>query len=277
MFAEIQKSSFSLNSRRFLELCVLLMMAAMLSGECAAKESIIDGIDEQPEEEQLSEEERWLLDEEDLDDIEDGDIVISDPLEPVNRVFFQFNDKLYFWLLKPMARGYAFVIPEDLRVSVRNFFTNLEFPVRGVNTLLQAKWKASSIELARFLINSTLGVAGLFDPAKLNFSLDAPSEEDSGQTLGVYGVGDSIYLYWPFFGPSNIRDSFGRGGDYFLKPLTYLTWSDTDAVYGFFAGETVNNTSLKIGDYEQLKEISIDPYVALRDAYLQNRQSKIKE
>ncbi len=199
-----------------------------------------------------------------------------DPLEPVNRVFFHFNDKLYFWVVKPVAQGYAYVLADDVRICVRDFFHNLLAPVRVVNNLLQGKVRNSGVELARFLINSTLGVAGLGDPARREFGL-VPREEDLGQTLGVYGVGEGIYICWPIFGPSNLRDTVGLVGDAFLSPLTYLSASDTGAGLAAQAGGEVNKTSLTIGDYEDFKESAIDPYIALRDAYRQYRRKKIND
>ncbi|MGV1099268.1 MlaA family lipoprotein [Thiovibrio sp. JS02] len=200
----------------------------------------------------------------------------SDPLEPVNRVFFHFNDKLYFWVLKPAAQGYAYFLADDVRISVRDFFHNLLTPVRVVNNLLQGKVKDSGIEVARFVINSTLGVAGFGDPAKREFGL-APRDEDLGQTLGVYGMGEGIYICWPVFGPSNVRDTLGLVGDAFLNPLTYLAASDTGAGLAAQAGREVNNTSLTTGDYEDFKESALDPYIALRDAYRQYRLKKIRD
>ena len=160
---------------------------------------------------------------EDLDDDEDfidvETVTIADPLEPVNRVFFVFNDKLYFWLLRPIARGYSWIFPEPARESVNNFFDNIKMPVRFVNNLLQGKIRASGRELARFGINTTVGVGGLWDPAGNWFDI-SPSKEDFGQTLGKYGIGEGVYICWPVLGPSNIRDTLGLSGDYFLNPLS---------------------------------------------------------
>lgn len=207
----------------------------------------------------------------------DEDNGVADPLEPLNRAFFQFNDKMYFWVLKPVATGYRNVVPEDVRICVRDFFSNLMSPVRAVNSLLQGKVKESGIEVARLLVNSTLGIAGLSDPAKDGFGLTNVNEEDFGQTLGRYGVGDGIYFCWPFLGPSNIRDTLGLVGDFFLNPLSYMTADNVVAGIGAYAGERVNHTSLTLGDYEQFKESSFDPYLAMRDAYRQHRKSKIKD
>jgi len=198
---------------------------------------------------------------------------VPDPLEPLNRAFFEFNDKLYFWVLKPVATGYKTVVPEEIRVCTRNFFTNLAYPVRLVNNLLQGKFFGAFEETCGFLVNSTVGLGGLADIAK---AIDLKThDEDLGQTLAVYGAGPAFYINWPFLGPSTLRDTFGRAGDIFLDPLTYLG----EYWYAPWARglNVVNDTSLRIGDYESLKRAALDPYIALRDAYYQNRLSKIKE
>jgi len=198
---------------------------------------------------------------------------VPDPLEPMNRAFFEFNDKLYFWVLKPVATGYKTVVPEEARVCVRNFFTNLAFPVRFVNNLLQGKFFGAFEETCGFLVNSTVGLGGLADVAT---AVDLKRhDEDLGQTLAVYGSGPAFYIHWPFFGPSTLRDTIGMAGDIFLDPLTYLG----DYWYAPYSRglNVVNETSLRIGDYESLKKAALDPYVALRDAYYQNRLSKIKK
>lgn len=199
-----------------------------------------------------------------------------DPLEPLNRAFFRFNDKLYFWAIKPVAKGYGAVVPRDVRLCVRNAFSNLLTPVRLVNCLLQGKVKGAGIEVARFAINTSIGVLGLADPAKDKFDLRA-QDEDLGQTLGYYGIGDKVYFCWPFFGPSNARDTVGAFGDIFLSPLGYLSYSDTETGIYVQSGQRVNQTSLTIGDYEQFLESTFDPYVAMREAYQQNRQAKIDD
>ena len=198
---------------------------------------------------------------------------VPDPLEPVNRAFFEFNDKLYFWVMKPVAIGYKTVVPEEVRVSIRNFFTNLAFPVRFVNNLLQGKFFGAFEETCGFLVNSTVGLGGLADIAT---AVDLKRhDEDLGQTLAFYGAGPAFYIHWPFFGPSTLRDTVGTAGDIFIDPLTYLG----DYWYAPYSRglNIVNETSLRIGDYESLKKAALDPYVALRDAYYQNRLSKIKE
>ncbi len=199
---------------------------------------------------------------------------IADPLEPFNRAMFQFNDKMYFWVLKPVAQGYNKVVPQPARIGVSNAFTNFAFPVRFVNCLLQANFKGAAEELGRFFINTVWGVGGLMDPASSQEINLAKRHEDFGQTLGVYGVGQGIYINWPFLGPSSPRDTVGMVGDVFLYPTLYLNpWY---AWWGARGYEKVNDVSLKIGDYEAIKDAAIDPYVAVRDAYVQYRYKMIK-
>lgn len=209
-----------------------------------------------------------------LEDYEEQQaITIADPLEGFNRAMFQFNDKLYFWVLKPVAEGYKKAVPETPRVSINNFFTNLGFPIRFVNFLLQADFGGAAAELSRFAVNTIWGIGGLMDPASSKQLAIPKKDPDFGQTLGLYGVGQGFYIVWPFFGPSSARDSVQLVGDYFLYPVYYLDpWYARTGVKTY---EEVNDTSLKIGDYESLKEASIDPYIALRDAYAQYRQKKI--
>lgn len=201
---------------------------------------------------------------------------IADPLEPINRAFFRFNDRVYFWVFKPVATGYKAIIPEDGRVAVRNFFSNLTTPIRLVNCLLQAKFKGVGNETVRFLVNTTLGVAGLLDPAKKYFEI-AKQEADFGQTLGIWGIGPALYIDWPILGPSSLRDTVGYVGDVCLDPRTYLLNRFLIAGISVWSFDKVNGTSLTIGEYENLKKAALDPYIALREAYHQNRQNKIRE
>jgi phospholipid-binding lipoprotein MlaA len=209
---------------------------------------------------------------------------MPDPLKPFNRLMFQFNDKLYFYALKPIARVYKFVLPEPVRLSVRNAISNITMPIRLVNCLLQGKMKGAGIELSRFMINSTFGVLGLFDVAKKDDNLDK-QDEDFGQTLGHYGLKEGFYIVWPVFGPSTVRDTIGMLGDYFSNPVLYLNPTselaginvnrDNPTVVG--ATDKVNKISLNLGVYEEFKESSIDPYISMRNAYLENRRNKIKQ
>jgi phospholipid-binding lipoprotein MlaA len=208
------------------------------------------------------------------EDAEEEVVQVADPLSPWNRAMFHFNDKLYFWILKPVAKGYSAVVPKPARSGIKNFFHNLTMPVRMVSCLLQGKGRAASAELTKFLINSTVGVLGFGDPAERWDELKT-SEEDLGQTLGTYGIDHGFYIIWPFFGPSTLRDSIGMIGGWFLDPVSYV--NPTETYLGVRATDIVNKTSFQIGDYESLKEAAIDPYVALRNAYIQNRKKKVEE
>ena len=222
------------------------------------------------EAELLLEDEGWLDDEE--KELE----TIADPFESLNRMAFTFNDRLYFWFMKPVAKGYNFVMPGLARVGISNFFKNILFPIRAVNNLLQGKVKRSGIETGRFIINTTIGGLGFCDPAQSRLGL-RPQVEDFGQTLGVYGMKEGFYIVWPFFGSSNVRDTFGLIGDYTLNPITYLGLSDRVAGISVNSSRHLNRVSLQLGEYEQLKEASFDPYIAIRAAYFQNRRTKIND
>jgi phospholipid-binding lipoprotein MlaA len=206
---------------------------------------------------------------------EDGG-TINDPIEPFNRAVFHFNDKVYFWVLKPAAKGYSAVVPERGRVAIKRFFSNITAPVRIVNSFLQLKFKRSVTELARFAINTTIGVAGFTDPASDKWNIPM-YREDFGQTLGYHGAGPGFFLNLPFLGPSSVRDSIGFLADLFLDPTTYLPPHETLAKVGVYAYEMVNSTSLNITLYEDLKREALDPYTFIRDAYHQHRESLIKE
>ncbi|MFC1895950.1 VacJ family lipoprotein [Thermodesulfobacteriota bacterium] len=209
-----------------------------------------------------------------LDEEGEEAVEVADPLAPWNRAMFHFNDKLYFWVLKPVARGYRAVIPEPVRRGVGNFFHNLTTPARFVSCLLQGKANAAGKECARFMINTTVGVLGFGNPAKNSPQL-AVQEEDVGQALGVWGIGNGFYIVWPFLGPSTLRDTVGLAGDWVLNPVSWVEPFQDSA--GIKAFETINDTSFRIGDYESFKESTLDPYEALKNAYVQNRKKKVEE
>ena len=197
-----------------------------------------------------------------------------DPLSGYNRFMTKVNDKLYFWALKPVAKGYKKVVPETGRVAINRFFNNLLFPVRFVNNVLQFKVKEAGTELGRFCINSTVGILGFRDPAKDWLGLEA-YPEDFGQTLGHYGIGGGFHIVLPILGPSNLRDTIAFVPDHFLDPVTYV--KDDESELGIRAFNTINYSSLHIGEYESLKKDALDLYTFLRDAYEQKREKDIKE
>ena len=204
----------------------------------------------------------------------DAEHLAPDPLEPVNRFFFQVNDRLYFWVLEPAARFYADTVPQPARVGIRNFFSNLRTPVRLTACLAQGKFEKAGDEFARFLVNTTIGVAGFGDPAREKYHLE-PSREDFGQVLGHYGLRPGFYICWPILGPSSLRDSAGALADGLLDPVSYVP--SYPAELGIRAMEAVNSASLHLGEYERLKETALDPYAALRDAYLQRRRHVVED
>lgn len=221
-----------------------------------------------------SEEEEW--DDEDLDFDEDEGMIqqSGDPLAPWNRAMFHMNDKFYFWILKPVARGYGTVVPRPVRAGIENFFHNLTAPLRFLSCILQGKGSAAGGEFAGFLANSTAGLLGFINITKDYPALNPP-EEDLGQVLGKWGIGNGLYLVWPFLGPSTLRDSLGMVGELFLNPTSYIQPSWIPA--GIASVEKVNAISFRIGDYESLKDAAIEPYEALRDAYIQYRIKSVAE
>ncbi len=199
---------------------------------------------------------------------------IYDPLEPLNRVFFEFNDRLYFWVWKPVKIGYSYVIPAELRECLGNFFNNISAPIHLVNNLLQGRFEEAGTVALRFLINTTFGVYGLADVALQEFNLE-PKLADFGQTLGFYGLGEGIYLCWPVLGPSNLRHSTGLAGDAMLSPLSYANMTiEQGALY--YAVNNINFLSLSPDVYEEMKKFSLDPYVATRQSFYDFRRNIVK-
>ena len=209
------------------------------------------------------------------EEFETKQLTVADPLYIWNKGMYHINDKLYFWVLKPLAKGYKAITPDIFREGVSNFFYNLMMPIRFVNCILQGKGNAAANEFTRFVINSTIGVLGLGDPASQYPQLNLADDEDLGQTFAKYGIGNGFYLVWPILGPSTLRDSIGQLGDAYFNPLVYIRPFEAQlAVRGF---NLINRTSFHIGEYEALKEASVDPYVAMRNSYIQYREKKIKQ
>jgi phospholipid-binding lipoprotein MlaA len=218
-------------------------------------------------------------DDDEYDDDEYADeedvVLIPDPWIEMNRGLLTFNDKMYFWVLKPVATGWGIVIPQELRQGIVNAFYNIRFPVRFINCLLQGKFRKSGYEFGQFFINTTAGCLGLLNPAA-NYPHLQPSREDLGQTFAVWGFGNGPYIMLPFLGPSSARDALGRLGDTFIDPIWWVPVKLRTSI-AIRAGEAVNETSLRIGEYEALKEAALDPYVMIRNAYVQNRNKLIAE
>lgn len=198
-----------------------------------------------------------------------------DPFERFNETMFRFNYNVDRYVLKPAARVYNKVMPEPFQVMISNGFDNIGFVPRVVNSALQGKWSRAGRELARFLINSTAGIGGLFDPAGDYWGI-ARSREDFGQTLGWYGVGAGPYLVLPFLEPMTVRDGIGRGVDALMDPLAWLLPLFWERV-GMKLGDTLNERSLNLELFQGFEEGVIDLYSAVRHGYLQRRRQLIAD
>jgi phospholipid-binding lipoprotein MlaA len=194
-----------------------------------------------------------------------------DPLEKINRPIYAFNMVADKYVLRPVAVGYVTYAPPPMRIGVRNFLDNLFYPSVIVNDVLQAKFKQSGLDLTRFLLNSTFGLAGLLDPATM-VGLEK-HDEDLGQTLGRWGVGDGWYLMLPLFGPSSNRDLVGRVGDNWTEPLQYTDLDFWERAGIAAVGAVDSRTQLL--DFDSILEQQIDPYVFMRTAYLQRRLNEV--
>jgi len=260
----------------------LLFISIIFYSGCASKNVTQDNIKKETKTDIISDifsdEDEFLNEFEEEMEIKEK----SDPLGGYNRVMTSFNDGLYEYVLAPVAKGYKFVVHKEIRSSVGKFFHNILYPIRLVNNLLQGKIKNSGEETGRFVINTTIGIFGLFDPAKSYFGLEAHNE-DFGQTLGYYGVGSGPHIVLPFLGPSNLRDTFSLYPDSMVDPIDYhakrsynLTNSYGESLW-LKAYDKVNYVSLHDGEYEKLKKDAVDLYPFLRDVYEQYRDKQIEE
>jgi len=197
-----------------------------------------------------------------------------DPLRRYNLFMFRINDWMYLWIIRPVAKGYACLLPEGVRVPVGRALRNLRTPVSAVNALLQLEFKKAGTELGRFLINSTVGILGLFDPAASQLKW-YPANEDFGLTLGHYGMGSGFPIVLPFLGPSNLRDSIALVPNLLLNPFSYIR----NVIFSISVGvaDVFNAVSLEYEMIDSLKAEALDPYTFFRDAYQQNRDNRIQE
>ncbi|HEX7803576.1 MAG TPA: VacJ family lipoprotein [Pseudoxanthomonas sp.] len=195
-----------------------------------------------------------------------------DPWEKWNRKVHTFNNAVDRTIARPLARGYVKVVPRPVRLGVSNFFNNLGEPITTLNSLLQGKPKQAGQSLGRFLLNSTLGIAGIFDPAS-----DAKlprKNEDFGQTLGVWGWKRSRYVELPLFGPRTIRDVFGLIGDAPLSPIRQV---EDDKTRLFLQGLQLVDVRAQLLSIDSLREGAVDEYALFRDSWLQRRNYQIGE
>lgn len=254
---------------RHLHKLAFCLTLVLLCGACSKAWAASDASEATPATQSATEQDWTQLDK------DEEELVVWDPVEPFNRGVFWFNDKLYFYAFKPVARGYRAVLPEPARESVGNFFRNLAAPVRIVNALLQLKGQKAADEFFNCFFNTIFGLVGLFD---LEVVLPAGSDgEDFGQTLGLYGTSPGFYLVIPILGPSNARDAVGVVADALTHPVPspyYLQMKPLEVV-GVQSYEAVNVLSLDKDTYESIKKDSLDPYLFVRNSYMQKRAAKV--
>jgi len=216
-----------------------------------------------------------------------------DPWEPVNTKVFEFNRQFDRWLLKPVARGYNAVVPDPVQIGISNLFYNMRFPSRLINNLAQGKLSGAGTEVGRFLLNSTFGIGGLVDVAKY-MDITTP-EEDTGQTLGYYGVKPGPYVVLPLLPPFTLRDLVGYIGDIALNPINWMVFpiievdgipslvahhnrtTSSIAQIGGRVEEVLNDRSLNLEKFQGVEEATLDLYTAVKNAYIQKRRNAIRE
>lgn len=196
-----------------------------------------------------------------------------DPFERVNRVVFSFNETADQYVIKPIAEGYKFVLPEFVRTGVTNFFSNINDVLIGANNLLQGKPANAASDIGRFFINSTVGVLGLFDVAT-DMGLDK-NREDFGQTLGVWGFSDGPYIVLPFFGASNVRDTVGFVVDVETDFMINTNKLNSDEKIAINSLRIINRRADLLDAGQLLEDAAFDKYSFLRDGYLQRRRNQI--
>lgn len=217
------------------------------------------------------------------DDVDDYAVVqVSDPLEPMNRVIFKFNDGLYDYVLRPVSNGYTRVVPLPARHGIRNFFDNIRFPIRFVNCALQGKFDRAGREGGKFFVNTIAGLGGFIRISDDVPALAAIPREDTGQTFGVWRIGKGPYLVLPLFGPGTARDTVGVVGDHLLNPLSWnlrenLDWYTWEVEAGVQVVNGVNALPDLLYTYDAPRKDAIDPYIAVRSAYIQYRDAAVKQ
>ncbi|MBI2296016.1 MAG: VacJ family lipoprotein [Betaproteobacteria bacterium] len=196
-----------------------------------------------------------------------------DPLEPINRGIYHFNDGVDNLIVKPAAEIYRGVLPQVVRTGVSNFFSNISDVIVALNNLLQGKVTQAVSDVGRIVVNTTAGLLGVIDVAT-EIGLEK-HQEDFGQTLGYWGIGDGPYLVIPFLGPSTLRDAVGLVGDWKTSPITYVDPTrDRNALYGLWF---LNRRSELLETSKILETAALDPYEFVRDAYLQRRRNLVHD
>jgi phospholipid-binding lipoprotein MlaA len=204
----------------------------------------------------------------------EGPQEINDPFEPFNRVMFNTTLAIDKAVLRPTAIVYRAVFPEPIRDSVRNFLNNLDSPIIFTNDLLQGELARAKITFVRTVVNTTVGIGGLFDVAD-HWGFPR-HREDFGQTLATLGIGEGPYLFIPLFGPANPRDLFGYGTDLFFQPLTYVQWGDESYIpYVRYGVDLIDLRARNIETLDEIEQTSLDYYASVRSLYRQSRNNEI--
>ncbi len=210
-----------------------------------------------------------------LDPFDEGlSEVVPDPWEGFNSPVFDFNLSLDRNFIRPVAQGYHAIMPDVAEEALGNAFSNIRIIPRLTHNLLQGKVSEAGVVVSRFLINSTIGLAGFFDVAEAQFGLTAPAEEDAGQTLAKLGMESGPYLVLPFLPPTTVRDGIGTLADLALDPLNYVLPFVAQASKR--GSETVNTRAQSLATFEGIEEGTLDLYAAVRDAYGQTRAQAIQ-
>jgi phospholipid-binding lipoprotein MlaA len=202
---------------------------------------------------------------------------LNDPLEPTNRVFYKVNDKLDTYAMKPVAKGYVAITTQPIRNHVGNFVSNIGEPARLVNFMAEGQSRDSGTALVRFLVNSTIGIGGIFDPAA---AMGYPeTDTDFGVTLAIWGVPPGPYLYLPGLGPTGARDVWNYVAEYWATPM--YAAPETDALDDFGYAENglhlINMRAQYLQPIDQIKATALDPYATFRSLYRQSRDSEVQQ
>lgn len=209
---------------------------------------------------------------------------VNDPFEGFNRSMFRINNTLYKFALRPLAHGYAAIVPTPIRTGITNVFDNAQYPVRFINCVLQGKIKRSAQETGKFVVNSTVGIGGWMRPSEHMPAIANVPAADFGQTLSVWGISTGPYLVVPGLGPSDCRDLVGYAGDFVIYPLN---WHAIGIIHHAFISNTinfslgaakfVNGLPKAVDTYDQITSAAVDPYIAVRDGFLSLRAAQVKK
>jgi phospholipid-binding lipoprotein MlaA len=201
---------------------------------------------------------------------------IPDPIEPVNRGLFWVNHQLYNFVFRPVSKVYTTLLPKPIRTAVNNVYENAEYPVRLVNHVLQGKFQRADFETRKFVVNTVGGVGGIIRLSDHIPDLAGVPSADTGQTFAKWGIGHGPYIVLPILGPRSARDTVGLAGDYVLNPISWLPFGGTAQAVSLAitTPNTTRNLHGRLEVYDAATREAIDPYLALRSAYVQSRDNK---